>query len=168
MKKFILFFILFILFISFSAFFYQVYIQQRDYYNLKKQDNLKNTEATSEIAEIPSKYINYSLEEYDRAILEKRILVLFFTSNWCVECNNQDIINNEVFDSLDKEGLVGLKIHILDSETTTETDALAKKFDITKENSLVILDKTGAVYLKNVGGMNKEMLKDKILKAGDI
>lgn len=168
MKKLILFFVLFILFISLAAFFYQIYIQQRDYFNLKKQEALKETEIITEIREIPSKYINYSKEEYDKALLENRITVLFFTSNWCMKCNDQDTINSEVFDSLNKEGVVGLKIHILDSETTTETDALARKFDIIKENSLVILDKKGAVSFKYVGEMTAEILKDIIMKAGDI
>jgi len=168
MKKFLLAFVLSILFISFVAFFYQIYIKQRDYFNLKEQEASKETEIVTEVVEIPSKYINYSLEEYDKAILEKRILVLFFTSNWCMKCSDQDIINSEVFDGLNKEGVIGLRIHILDSETTTETDALAKKFDIVKENSFVILDKKGAVNFKYVGEMTSERLKDIILKAGDI
>lgn len=168
MKKFLLAFILSILFISFVAFFYQIYIKQRDYFNLKEQEASKETEIVTEVVEIPSKYINYSLEEYDKAILEKRILVLFFTSNWCTKCIDQDIINSEVFNSLNKEGVVGLKIHILDSETTTVTDALARKFDVTKENTFVILDKKGAVYFKNIGELKMDELKSVIMKAGDI
>lgn len=167
MRKFILIFILSILFISFLAFFYNVYILQKNYFNLKSGE--KSTEKTTlEVQKTPSKYINYSKENYDTAILENRVLVLFFTSNWCVKCGDQDLINKDVFDDLSKEGVVGLKIHILDSETTTETDALTKKFDIVKENSLVILDKKGAVSFKYVGEMTSEILKDKILKAGDI
>ncbi|MEK7472509.1 MAG: thioredoxin domain-containing protein [Patescibacteria group bacterium] len=168
MKKLLLFFVLSILFISFIAFFYQIYIQQKDYFNLKEQENLKETEIITEVVEIPSKYINYSEEEYDKAILEKRILVLFFTSNWCTKCSEQDRLNSEVFDSLNKEGVVGLKIHILDSETTTQTDALARKFDVIKENTFVILDKKGAVYFKNIGVLNTDELKSIFMKAGDI
>jgi len=64
-----------------------------------------------------------------------------------------------------KEGVVGLKIHILDSETTTETDAVAKKFDITKEQSFVILDKNGVVFFKHTGLLEEDLLKQKILDA---
>jgi len=165
MRKFILIFILSILFISFLAFFYNVYILQKNYFN-SKQIDIPNELINDAI--VPSVYINYSKEEYDKALLENRITVLFFTSNWCMKCNDQDTINSEVFDSLNKEGVVGLKIHILDSETTTETDALSRKFDIIKENSLVILDKKGAVSFKYVGEMTAEILKDIIMKAGDI
>ena len=165
MRKFILIFILSILFISFLAFFYNVYILQKNYFN-SKQIDIPNELINDAI--VPSVYINYSEEEYDKAILEKRILVLFFTSNWCIKCSDQDIINSEVFNSLNKEGIVGLKIHILDSETTTETDALARKFDVTKENTFVILDKKGAVYFKEIRELNMDELKSVIMKAGDI
>ena len=111
--------------------------------------------------------LNKKLAE-ESALNKKRVLVLYFSSNWCQECQDQEKINNQVFDELIKEGVVGLKIHILDSETTTETDALAKKFDIVKENSFVILNKKGAVNFKYVGEMTSERLKDIILKAGDI
>ncbi len=158
MKNFILFFVLLILFLSFGIFFYNTYKEQENYFNLKSVE--KTTINTS--------YLNFSKEKYDTAILENRVLVLFFTSNWCMKCSDQDIINSEVFDGLNKEGVIGLRIHILDSETTTETDALAKKFDIVKENSFVILNKKGAVNFKYVGEMTSERLKDIILKAGDI
>lgn len=58
--------------------------------------------------------------------------------------------------------LVGLRIHILDSETTTETDALAKKYNVSKEQSIVILDKKGAIFFKHTGLLEKEVLKQKL------
>jgi hypothetical protein len=73
-------------------------------------------------------------------------------------------LNLELFSELTTLGVVGLKIHILDSETTTETDALAKKFDVTKEQSFVLLNKLGAVHFKQVGKFEKESLKQKILE----
>ena len=163
MKKCMLFFVLLILFLSFVVIFYKAYKEQENYFNLKSVEKTA-VKTTTEVQEIPSKYLNYSKESYDAAILENRALVLFFTSNWCTSCEDQDLINKDVFDNLNKEGVIGLKIHILDSETTTETDALAKKFDIVKENSIVILDKTGAVYFKYVGVISKELLNTKIME----
>jgi peroxiredoxin len=95
------------------------------------------------------------------------VLVLYFTSNWCSECTKQDTTNQEVFNEIGDQELVFLKVHILDSETTSESDALAKKFDIVKENSYVVLDMKGAVAFKSMGSIEKETLKIKILEAGD-
>lgn len=164
MKKILLSLVLLILFLSFGVFFYKVYLVQKSYFDNKELPTQEPTIENSE-TEIPSKYVDYSKENYDSAILSKRPLLLFFTSNWCTLCFDQDSVNKDVLLGLNKEGVTGLKIHILDSETTTETGALAKKFDITKENSIVILDKDGAVKFKNVGNIDSEILKTKILEA---
>ena len=62
------------------------------------------------------------------------------------------------------QSIVGLDVHILDSETTLESNALAQKFDITKEQSFVVLDKNGVVAYKYTGIIDKELLKQKILE----
>jgi len=168
MQKFILFFILSLLLFVFAAFLLNSYVLQKNYFNSKKE--IKVEEITTDIIDnIPlSVYVNYSKKDYDTAILENRPVVLFFTSNWCKECLTQDKINKEVFSTLNVEGILGLNIHILDSETTTETDALAKKFDVTKENTFVFLDKKGAVSEKYVGELTVLQLEEKIMKAGDM
>lgn len=161
--------ILSIIFLVFSAFFYKVYILQKDYFN--GNQNSSNTDQVDKndiLKDVPSVYIEYSKEAYDKAISENRIVVLFFTSNWCQECINQDLVNRSVFEDLNTSGLVGLRSHILDSETTTELDALAKKFDVVKENTFVILDKKGAIATKYVGEIAKDNLKNKILEVGDL
>ena len=162
MRKVILAFILSILTFTFLAFLYNAYVLQKNYFTGKNVASPTPTETVVEEVAVPSLYLNYSKEEYDKALTEKRVALLFFTANWCSLCTDQDDVNAEVLARLTKEGVVGLKAHILDSETTVETDALAKKFDITKENSLVILDKNGAVAFKYVGNIENELLKTKI------
>ncbi len=162
MKKIILFIILFILFISFGALILNAYILQKNYFNSKKAvviDDVKNEEVNNVT---PSVYKSYSKDDYDIALKEKRVILLFFTSNWCKECSKQNDLNNEAFSELKDLGTLGLNIHILDSETTTETDALAKKFGVTKENTFVILDKNGAVSFKFTGELSKDGLISKI------
>lgn len=155
MRKFVLFFVLLVLFLAFSVFLVNAYLLQKNYFEDSKNDQNPNQ----------INNILYSREDYDKAINDKKILVLFFTSNWCQECLDQDILNSQVFEELTQEGVVGLKIHILDSETTTETNALSQKFDVTKEQSFVILDKNGVVYFKYIGILSKDQLKQKILEA---
>lgn len=164
MKKFILIFILFILTSTFAAFFYKVYLQQKTYHEQNSNLLPINKEVNPEDLTTPSLYLNYTKEYYDSALANNRVLVLFFTSNWCSECNNQEKINKSVIESMTTEGVVGLNIHILDSETTTESDALAKKFDVKKENTFIVLNKSGAVAFRYVGEIDGETLKSKILE----
>jgi thiol:disulfide interchange protein len=164
MKKFILFFVLAILFVAFGAFLINAYQLQKNYFQ-SKVDSTETEEpaSTSEVAK-PSFYKDYAKEYYDQAIADKSTLVLYFTSNWCKECIDQDSANSEAFNGLTVGGVVGLKIHILDSETTTETDALAKKFGVSKEQTFVIVDKKGAVAFKQTGAVSKELLNQKIME----
>lgn len=167
MQKFILFLVLSILAVSFGAFFLNVYDLQKNYFGQKT-----NTEMSTELKEDktvyrPSTYSNYSSQEFNDALLNSRVIFLYFTSNWCLECSEQDMFNIQINSEMKSEGVVGLRVHILDSETTTETDALAKKFDITKENSFVILNKDGAVSFRNIGSISKEELMQNIKRAGE-
>ncbi len=164
MKKFILILVLTVLFLSFLAFFINVFIKLKSYRNEKVEKSQEKVSVEATENESPSKYLDYSKEEYDKALADKRVLVIFFIANWCPECLNQDRLFRNVLEDLTKEGVVGLRSHILDSETTTETDALAKKFNIAKENSIVILDKNGVIAFKHTGNLKEEDLKTKILE----
>ena len=168
MQKFILFFILTIILLCFGVFFIQVYQEQKSYYD--GQNNPQILESPTPFTEIdtPSVYKDYTKLDYDTSLVDKRVMVLFFTANWCAECLTQDTVNVETFVELNKEGVVGLRIHTLDSETTTESDAIAKKFDVTKESSFVILDKSGKVSSKYVGSISKENLRQLILTAKEV
>lgn len=165
-KKFILFFILLVLFLSFVVFLLNSYRLQKNYFNSKNnQANTDTAKVVEENIEKPSFYQDYTKEIYEMALADRGVIVLYFTSNWCKECLDQDFLNNEVFNELTLTGVVGQKIHILDSESTAETGALAKKFDIVKEQSFVILNKDGAVESKYTGAIDKELLKEKIKDA---
>ncbi len=168
MKKFILFFVLSLLFISFGAFLLNAFNLQKNYFDSKnKTSNDKTTDEANEAVQVDSYYIDYKKEDYEKAIAEKRVLVLYFTSNWCEECKTQDLLNTEVFVDIAQYGVVGLRVHILDSETTIETDALAKKYDVSKEQTFVIIDTNGVTRFKYVGTITKELLSQKILEVSN-
>lgn len=168
MKKTILFVVLFIIFASFSSFIYSAFIKQKEYFEIKEVNQNVEDGNTSEFSVSPSIYQDYGDEILSKSLLENRVILLYFTSNWCDECLKQDAVNKEVFDLLDNEGIIGLKIHTLDSETTQETDALAKKYEVSKEQSFVILDKKGAIAFKHVGILDKDLLKRELLKIKEV
>lgn len=165
MRKFILFFVLLIIFLAFGMFLINAFLMQKSYFTNLQNEN-SSEPLVNDVLEktMLSIYTEYSKDTFDKAGGFRQVLVLYFTSNWCQSCVDQDLVNQEVFEKLPKEGVVGLKIHILDSETTTETDALAQKFDVIKEQSFVILDKNGAVYFKHIGFLEVDQLKQKILE----
>jgi thioredoxin-related protein len=163
LKKVILFIILSILSISFAVFLFNAYQLQKNYFNKSVTESIQ--EPADEALVPKSVYLPYSKIEYDKAIVEKRVVLLYFSSNWCTECQEQNNINTEVLLEMFDKSIVGLNIHILDSETTIETDALAQKFEVTKENSFVILDKNGGVAYKYTGMLDGNLLKQKLQEA---
>jgi len=110
-----------------------------------------------------SVYLNYSKDLFDTALNENKIILLYFTSNWCQECFMQEDIIRKVFDSLKDIEMVGFRVHILDSETTEETDLLAKKYDISSEQTTLVLKSGGSVSFKIKGVVEEEDLKSKII-----
>lgn len=142
-------------------FLFNAYQLQKNYFNKNTTEN--TVESVEDEVIIPkSVYLQYSKNDYDKALSEKRVILLYFASNWCSECQDQSVINSEVMEQMLFESIVGLNIHILDSETTIESDALAQKFEVTKENSFVILDKNGGVVFKHTGILDSNLLKQKL------
>ena len=165
MKKAILIIVLSILTLSFLTLIINAYNLQRMYYQLKINNDKKQETNISDAQEIKqSIYKDYQKVDLENALSNKQIVLLYFTSNWCSECLKQDKANTELLNDLKQEGIVGLRIHILDSETTIETDAIAKKYDVTKEQSFVLLDKQGATIYKYTGVLDTEILKQKIME----
>lgn len=170
MKKFTLVFVLSVLTLTFASmyFFFMVAktIPQKSTNNQTSTESVQDERISLNTSDLgPSIYEDYTKELYDTALKEKRVLVLFFTANWCPICREQEPVNQELFDNLTTAGVVALKVHILDSETTDETDALAKKFDVTYQHTFVILDTNGAVSYKYTGSLEKEEIIRQIEKA---
>lgn len=170
MKKFILVFILAVLLISFAAAFY-LFAGKLKSSQLSSPQPLATEFEGSVTPEVntdrgASVYEDYSPEVYERARTEDRVIVLYFTANWCEICRTQEEINTKVFTGLTKDGVVALRIHILDSESTVDTENLAKKFSIAKENTLVILNSdTGAIVYKFTGLLEDGAMIEKIIEA---
>lgn len=157
MHKFTLILILSIISVVFASLFLGMYLSQ------KQSQTILNSGKNEDINK-QSTYNNYSKNDYDLAINGNKIILLYYFSNWCGDCNIQNNINSEVYNELQDNNIVGFKIHILDSETTLESDALAKKFSVNKEQTFILLDRNGVVNYKNTGILNKDLLKQKMLE----
>lgn len=164
MRKFILFFVLLLLLLSFGAFFLSSWNKIKEYNNSRNNEPLTGSLEEVSQRQLPSTYSDYSSESLNQALSDKRVVFMFFTSNWCNECKGQDEINNEILTGLTNGGIFGARIHILDSETTTETSALAKKYGVDRENTMVILDTNGAIQFKNTGEIEPEILLQKLME----
>jgi len=76
---------------------------------------LRNPEGVTNEEVESSNYRLYSPAEYEKAKAEGRVIMLYFTANWCPICREQEPVNMAALTELsgDKE-IVAFRIHILD------------------------------------------------------
>jgi len=156
-KKFIYIFVLSVLVITFASFFILASKKQN-------KTNVQEETVKTEDQILISSYEDYTDEYFQKALSEKKIILLYFTANWCPICSEQEPVNKKVIEDFKDKGIAARRVHILDSQTTGETDALAKKFDILYQHTYLILDKNGVVYFKYNGQLKEEELKAKLLE----
>jgi thiol:disulfide interchange protein len=111
-------------------------------------------------------YRAYTKEEYEASLSEGKIVMLYFTANWCPVCREQEPINKETLMEFSNDpDIVAFRVHILDSEETSETTALADKYDVRYQHTWVIIGKGGKVDSVVTGPISKADLKTSIIAA---
>lgn len=113
-----------------------------------------------------SNYKLYSKDTYEQALKDKKVVMLFFTANWCPICREQEPVNMQVLESLKSDSqIIAFRVHILDNETTKETEELAKKYDVPYQHDFVIIGPSGKVVTTYIGPLSFGDLKAKLLDA---
>jgi thiol:disulfide interchange protein len=123
-----------------------------------------NEQMANQESDYPTNYRDYSADELEKAKSEGKVVMLYFTANWCPTCKAQEPINVEAFKELENdEDIVIFKIHILDSETTDETEKLAREYGIRLQHTFVIINPDGEVVFTHTGPLVKEDLVKELL-----
>jgi len=126
----------------------------------------KPTTSVGQDSDYPVNYIDYSAEAFQKARNDGKVVMLYFTANWCPTCNAQEPVNVEAFKQIENESdIVVFKIHILDSETTDETEELADEFGVRLQHSYVLINPQGEVVFTHTGPLVKDDLVKNLLNA---
>ena len=82
--------------------------------------------------------------------------MLYFFADWCPICKaEQKDSTLPAFNELEKDNIIGFRIHYNDGLTNERDEELAKKFGITYQHTKVIL-KDGKQILKDLSGWTKD------------
>ena len=121
---------------------------------------------TTNETESLSNYVDYSTEAFQESINSGKVVLLYFTANWCPTCRAQEPINVNLFKKLQGDSeIVAYKAHILDDETTQEEEALAKEHGVRLQHSFVLLDASGEVVFTHTGPLTEDDLMKELLEA---
>ena len=110
-----------------------------------------------------SKYIEFSQTDYQKALTEGKIILLYFYANWCPVCKAEEKVTLRVFDALDDPRVVGFRVNYKDADTDDGEVALAQEFGITYQHSRVIL-REGEVVLKALDSWDAERYRAEFAK----
>jgi thiol-disulfide isomerase/thioredoxin len=84
--------------------------------------------------------INFNKADYERALEEKKLVVLYFYANWCPICKKEvsDALY-PAFDELSNTDIVGFRVSYNDDETDSSEKDLAREFGVAYQHTKVFL-----------------------------
>ncbi|MBI4450546.1 thioredoxin family protein [Candidatus Woesearchaeota archaeon] len=110
-----------------------------------------------------SKYYSFNKDDYDWALKNKRIIMLYFYANWCPVCTEQEPFMRAAFNELHDADVIGFRVNYRDSETDNAEVELARQFGVSYQHTKVILV-SGQRVLKDTRNWNKQRYLDEMRK----
>lgn len=102
-----------------------------------------------------SLYLEFNKSDYEKALMEKKKIMLYFYANWCPICRLEQPQTLAAFNEIDDAELIGFRVNYRDSATDADEEALAKEFGVSYQHTKVIL-KNGQRVLKAPDSWSKQ------------
>jgi len=109
--------------------------------------------------------IDFNKADYEKALAEEKMIVLYFFANWCPTCKEE--VTNALypaFDELDLEGVVGFRVNYNDNQTDNDEKDLAREFGVAYQHTKVFV-KDGERILKSPESWDKGRYLEEINSA---
>ena len=110
-----------------------------------------------------TKYLEFNKADYEKALKEKKKILLYFYANWCPICKKEQLDTFAAFNEVSDPDLVGFRVNFRDSDTDADETNLAKDFGVSYQHTKVIL-KDGQRVLKAPDSWDKQRYLDEISK----
>ena len=86
-----------------------------------------------------TKYLDFNKADYDKALKEKKKILLYFYANWCPICRVEQPETFAAFNEINDPELIGFRVNYHDSDTDAYEESLAKEFGVSYQHTKVIL-----------------------------
>mgnify|MGYP001616163737 CR=1 FL=1 len=113
------------------------------------------------LAGTTSPYREFTKADYDNALAEGKVILLYFYASWCPLCKAEQQETFAAFNELQEENIIGFRVNYKDSDTGEDEEALAKEFGVTYQHTKVIL-KDGKRILKAPDSWDKQRYLDEL------
>ncbi len=107
---------------------------------LKKDDSMIDKGYSGKVlAGTTTPYIDFNRSDYEKALKEKKKILLYFYASWCPICRAEQPETFAAFNEINDADLIGFRVNYRDSETDADEESLAKKFGVGYQHTKVIL-----------------------------
>lgn len=110
-----------------------------------------------------TKYLDFNKEDYEKALKEKKKILLYFYANWCPICRREQPDTFAAFNEINDPDLIGFRVNYRDSNTEEFEEELAKEFGVSYQHTKVIL-KDGQRVLKDPETWDKQRYLEELSK----
>ena len=111
------------------------------------------------LAGTASPYLAFTRADYEKALSENKVILLYFYANWCPVCRVEQKETTAFFDGLDREDVIGFRVNFKDSDTDADEGAMAKQFGVPYQHTKAII-KDGKQVLKSLEQWDRKKYED--------
>jgi thiol-disulfide isomerase/thioredoxin len=108
--------------------------------------------------------LDFNKADYDKALKDKKLVVLYFYANWCPTCKAETAnALYPAFNKLNNSDVIGFRVNYNDDQTDSNEKDLAREFGVAYQHTKVFLD-NGQRILKSPESWNTERYLSEINK----
>ncbi len=125
------------------------------------------TESAFDYENLPkyaSRYYRYNKEAYDSAVIEGKVVYLYFYASWCPICKESRPKILDAFNKMSFDDVIGFEVHYNDNEVTDEDREITRNYQIPYQHTTIIA-KNGEQVFKSLEELTTEKLIEEIGKA---
>lgn len=83
--------------------------------------------------------LDFTQEDYKKALVEDKLVALYFYANWCPICRAEFPKMEKAFDELQVDNVIGFRVNYNDNETDDFERGLAREFGVAYQHTKVFL-----------------------------
>ena len=110
-----------------------------------------------------TQYIEFNKGDFNEALKENKTILLNFYANWCPMCKAEQSEVFAAFGQMHNGNVVGFRVNFKDSDTDSDEEAMAEKYQIVYQHTKVII-KDSKQILKAPDSWDNQKYLDEIAK----
>lgn len=128
----------------------------------------ESMEKTSESMEktpdvmVKTTYVPFTQAAYMQAQADGKIIFLEFYANWCPTCKAQAPALEDGLSRITSENFAAFRVNYKDSETDSDEQALAQKFNITYQHTHIVTNESEEVLLRSQENWSADDVEQKV------